>query len=1181
MGGEPIGVKDIVAPPSVEINQGYVKLGERMTKTFFVFSFPRYLSTAWMSPIVNIDTPLDISIFTYPADVSETLKKLRKRVTEVQSEIMDREESGKIRDPELETAYEDLEELRDRLQTAQEKMFHVGVYISVYGDSEEELGKVENQLRSMLESRLIYVKPALFQQREGFVTTSPYGLDWLKVYTPMNTAPLSSMFPFISFDLSSNEGILYGINKHNNSLVLFDRFTMENAGLVVFGKAGGGKTLRHDEPVLVNTSGGTSLTPIGKLVEQAAEEHGTRQIDREIEGIPNPPDLKVWSFDKEGRGCWTPVTMAMRKKAPQTYYRVRTRSGREITTTGDHNMVMLNNGYIEEAKTENIKEGSFIPLTRRIHNEGEDNKPVVPATHAPNTSFPITDELLRIAGLYTAEGSLETNKICITNQDLSVQETLIEDFEQLALPWTFRIDKRTGQRKGIFGHGEACLNTFIHYDGASRAEYKRVWSFIYDLGNQQIAQYLAAYFEGDGGVETWKQKTLVTASSKSRDLLSDISYLLYFFGIIARLRKTEKKSQNWSDEEKQPYWVLTISGREQLKTFYDEIGFLTDKKNKKLAEALERNVDGNTNVDTIPTIAKPVREMYEAFPPLFWGIPEISEWKNGKRTPSPQHLEVVLNELWQRAQAFRDKATTYKVLGELPELNDLISTADNDRELNRQLWQELGQSWREVKHEGARPGWRNASKILETVQGESYELHDIKQRVYIGFHDMTLDVKNYNRTLQSALVDRPETDTRYDILQRAARHVWQNYQDVIENKLPFIEQKLADLKALATADLYWDEIVEIEQIENTEDEYVYDLTVDNEVFLAGTGGMFVHNSYAVKLEILRSMMMGTDAIIVDPENEYEFLADAVGGSFLNISLGSENRINPFDLPQPRENENPEDVLRSNIINLVGLLRIMLGGLSAEEDAILDRALTETYAIKDITPDTDPKYWPERIPLFSDLESILETMEGAESLRRRLSKFTRGTYANFFNQHTNIAIDKQLVIFGIRDMEESLREMAMYIVMRYIWNQVRTELKKRIMVIDEAWWLMQTEDGASFLYGLAKRGRKYYLGVTTVTQDVIDFMKSDYGKPIITNSSLQLLMKQSTAAADILIDTFDLTDSEKNLLIDAPVGEGLFFAGQKHVNIRVVSSYAEDQIITTAPEEVKKIKEEKKRLKGEK
>ena len=336
-------------------------------------------------------------------------------------------------------------------------------------------------------------------------------------------------------------------------------------------------------------------------------------------------------------------------------------------------------------------------------------------------------------------------------------------------------------------------------------------------------------------------------------------------------------------------------------------------------------------------------------------------------------------------------------------------------------------------------------------------------------------------------------------------------------------------------------------------------------------------SYAVKLEVLRSLMMGVEAIIVDPENEYEMLSDAVGGSFFKISLSSENHINPFDLPIPREDEKPEDVLRSNIINLVGLVRLMLGGLNPEEDAIIDQALAETYAAKDITADSDPSTWKEKTPVMSDLESVLETMQGADSLVQRVRKFTRGTFSSFFNQQSNISMDKQLVVFGIRDMEDELRPMAMFIIMRYIWNEIRAELKKRILIIDEAWWLMQSEDGASFLYGMAKRARKYWLGVTTITQDVSDFMKSSYGKPIITNSSLQLLLKQSPATVDVLQQTFNLTEQEKFLLLETPVGEGIFFAGQKHVSIKIVASYTEDQIITSSPEQILKIKEAKNNI----
>ena len=574
---DPLNIRDIISPSSIEVAQNYLKIGEKMAKSYFIFSYPRYLSTGWFSPVISLDTPMDISFFVHPVESELILKQLRRKITEVQSEIMERAEKGLIRDPSLEIAYKDLEELRDRLQTSQERMFYFGLYLTIYSDTEKELRNTENTLRSILEGKLIYIKPALFQQKEGFVSTSPYGLDLLIIHTPMNTEPLSSIFPFISFDLSSNEGILYGINKHNNSLILFDRFSLENANMVLFAKSGAGK------------------------------------------------------------------------------------------------------------------------------------------------------------------------------------------------------------------------------------------------------------------------------------------------------------------------------------------------------------------------------------------------------------------------------------------------------------------------------------------------------------------------------------------------------------------------------------------------------------------------SYAVKLEILRSLMQGVDVIIIDPENEYQFLSDAVGGSFLNMSLGSPSHINPFDI-LPREDEGPKDILRSNIINLVGLMRLMLGGLTAEEDNIMDRALTETYAAKDITPDTDPAAWKDKIPLMRDLEVVLEGMEGAESLVRRLRKFTKGSFSDFFNQPTNISTDKPFVVFGIRDMEDELRPMAMFTIMRYVWNTIRASLKKRILVIDEAWWIMRSEDGASFLSGMAKRARKYWLGVTTITQDIVDFMNSSYGKPIINNSSLQLLMKQSPAAIELVHKTFFLTEEEKYLLLEAPVGEGLFVAGRKRVAIQVVASYTEDQIITTAPEEVIKIKRAKEELK---
>jgi len=271
-------------------------------------------------------------------------------------------------------------------------------------------------------------------------------------------------------------------------------------------------------------------------------------------------------------------------------------------------------------------------------------------------------------------------------------------------------------------------------------------------------------------------------------------------------------------------------------------------------------------------------------------------------------------------------------------------------------------------------------------------------------------------------------------------------------------------------------------------------------------------------------MFDTDVIVMDPENEYEYMAEAVGGRFFRISLTSEHHINPFDLPVIGENETAASVLRSNIINLVGLFRIMFGGLSAEEDALIDRAISETYALKDITPDSD--FSNIEPPLLSDFELVLSGMEGGESLAQRLSKYTKGTWAGFINKPTNINLDKKFVVFSIRDMEDELKPVAMYIITHYIWNAIRREIKKRLLVIDEAWWMMRSEDTASFLLGLAKRGRKYYLGLATITQDVGDFLNSPYGLPIITNSSIQILLKQSPTSIDKLQETFNLTDEEK-------------------------------------------------------
>jgi len=559
------GIEDIVAPSSVEVSPNFIRIGEKYSKTLFVFNYPRYLSSGWFSPIINLPELIDISIFIHPLNTGTALRNLRRKATQIEAQIMEAQEKGMIRNPLLETALQDIEMLRDSLQRAEEKLFDVGVYITIYADSEKELNQLETKITKDLDGKLVNLKPANFEQLKGFNSTAPIMKDELDIHSPLNSAPVSSFFPFIALDLTSDEGVLYGLNRHNNTVIIFDRFSLENANMVIFGKAGSGK------------------------------------------------------------------------------------------------------------------------------------------------------------------------------------------------------------------------------------------------------------------------------------------------------------------------------------------------------------------------------------------------------------------------------------------------------------------------------------------------------------------------------------------------------------------------------------------------------------------------SYATKLEVIRSMMLGSDLIIVDPEREYETLAKAVGGSFLQISLQSESTINPLDLPIVAEDETPGEALKSHIVDLTGLVKLMLGKISAEEEALLDQAITETYASRDITADKD--FTGKEAPLLEDLEEVLRNIEGGRDMANRLYRFTKGSYVGFANRPTNVNINNRLIVFSVRDLEEELRPIAMYIILNFVWSLIRRELKKRIMVVDEAWWMMKYSDSASFLYRLAKRARKYYLGISTITQDVEDFLSSPYGRPIITNSSLQLLLRQSPAAIELATKSFNLTEVEKNYLLEAEVGTGLFIAGLKHVAIQIVPSYFEDKLITTDPEQI--------------
>lgn len=561
-------LKDIIAPSAMEVNFNYIQLGSYFVRSFFVFTYPRYLYTEWLSPIINADFEIDTSLFVYPVETKEVMQKLRTKVTQLESTYSEQQEKGMVRDPVLETAYQDVEELRDTLQQGQSRFFKMSLYFALYAKSLEELESLTNLLESTLGGQLIFTKRAVLQQEDCFNSCLPLGNDDMAVTRNFDTGALSTSFPFVSSDLSNNEGILYGINRHNNSLVLFDRFTLENANMVVLAKSGSGK------------------------------------------------------------------------------------------------------------------------------------------------------------------------------------------------------------------------------------------------------------------------------------------------------------------------------------------------------------------------------------------------------------------------------------------------------------------------------------------------------------------------------------------------------------------------------------------------------------------------SYAIKLEALRSMMTGSDIIVIDPENEYKMLCDAVGGTYLNVSLNSDYRINPFDLSQiaPEHQAQGEDILRSNVIMLHGLVKIMLGGeLTALEDNILDRAIIEAYASKGITSDSTTQGLTP--PLMGDLEKILESINGGEEMAERLKKYTSGTFSGLLNQPSNINLDNRFIVFSIRDLEEDLRPIAMYIILNYIWNKVKSERKRRSLIVEEAWIMMKYEESAQFIYSMAKRARKYYLGLTTISQDVDEFISSPYGRAIINNTSLSFLMKQHPANVDIIASVFNLTQAEKYFLLNCEVGEGLFFAGLNHVALKVVASYQEDELITTNPQQL--------------
>ncbi|MBI4948416.1 ATP-binding protein [Candidatus Berkelbacteria bacterium] len=467
---------------------------------------------------------------------------------------------------------------------------------------------------------------------------------------------------------------------------------------------------------------------------------------------------------------------------------------------------------------------------------------------------------------------------------------------------------------------------------------------------------------------------------------------------------------------------------------------------------------------------------------------------------------------------------------------------------------------------------------LETAIGDIEELRDTLQKgetrlfqfaLYFNIYATTLDELNKLTKQFEAILGGQLIYTKQALLQM---------EQGFNSTLPLLNDQLDIVRNLDTASLSTTFPFTSAELSH-HDGVLYGINLHNsslvlfdrwkmenanQIVFAKSGA---GKSYAVKLEILRTLMLGAEAIIIDPESEYKVMAQAVGGTFVDVSLNSQQKINPFDLPKfsTENGESGEQILRANVTSVHGLISLMAGGLSAEEDNLLDKALYETYALKDIT--TDPATHTNPAPVISDLVAVLQNMTGTQSLVNRLAKFTEGSFASLLNSPTNVDMGNKVTVFSIRDMEEELRPIAMYLVLNYVWARVKSELKQRLLVIDEGWLMMRYEDSAKFLNAIVKRARKYYLGVTVISQDVSDFLDSSYGRSVVNNSSTQLLLGQSTAAIDKIAETFKLTDGEKFFLTEAEVGQGLFFAGNNRAAVQIVASFTEDQVITTDPRQL--------------
>jgi len=1161
-----VSVRDIIAPSLVEVDFDNIRINNNYYRTLFVAGYPRYVSSNWLHPVLSFDHSLFISMFIYPTESKVILEDLKRKIAEMEATIQVDMKRGKAVDPSVQVALDDALSLQAQLAKGAERFYQFSLYITIPSESLEELNRLAKEVESTLGSLLIIPKHATLSQEDGFKSTLPMGEDKIDITRNMDTTSLATTFPFTTASLTANEGILYGINEHDGSLVIFDRFSLENSNSVVFGKS-----VASWENVLIRENNEIKVEKIGSLIEELINKNGITYKDEELEGVRNP-HIEVYSYDKSLKGSWTKVSIAARKKfgRREKLYKVLTKSGRSITVTADHSLITLRNSRVRSIQGKAIKIGDLVPLARTLPEPTDTIENIIPKNHISSwpsnlpINIPLVSNLLILLGLTTSEGHLDNSILTIFNTDSIVLDYIEKAAKAIGATTTPYRNSRNNSIKGFTLRPFWYAKLFSSLGAGGKSGQKRVPPIIFSLRNAQVALYLRAYFEGDGTVSEKE----VSCTSKSPELISDLAYLLLRFGITGRIRKTFKRATN-ANHTGDFYYNLVISGGKNLQSFAQNIGFLTAKKTQKLAILLGKKI--NTNVDTVPTIEPIMQKLYKQ---LYLGDDvkspyNLSPLKRGVFSPSQDQLKLIITTIENRISQLRSLRQSIIFLNRLPNIDTLIKRAKN-RHINKLLWKELGASWSLMKKKAVIPKTTTVLRAYKTITGETITLPEIKLVLYETFQEMGISLTKYNRSLWTTLVleARRAGDTAYPTLLEAATLLKKRYRS-LQLTIRHAEKELKHLRLLAQSDLFWDPIVNIEKIKHRE-RYVYDLTVDNEVFLAGNGGLFVHNSgggksFLVKLETMRHLMFGTEVFVIDPEGEYTEITKVLAGELIEFSFNSPIKINPFDLSGVYE--EGENELGLKILSLHGLMRVIMGDVTPSEDALLDKALVLTFRQKGITP--DPATQKNEPPLMEDLYKTLLGMEeeNAKRLAERLEKFVKGSLAGIFNQKSNLDLKNPLTVFNIKELEAELRPIAMFIILDFIWTKIKRVVKKRLLVVDEAWYLMKHPDSATFLYSIAKRARKYYLGVTTITQDVEDFLSTDHGKAIITNSSLQILLKQSPAAIDKLAQVFYLSGGEKHYLLSANVGEGLFFAGPSHAAIQIIASPEEYQLATSKPQEI--------------